>query len=143
MSDKSKKTAGLILLLILILILCVSCAELDNAENITWTHPPHFSFNGENYYLYTKKENGSFVDVELDELPEGFEKRGVIGADNIPEDVENVNETGVAGLEYYVNSDDLSIIYLYTKTRQTSDDHSTEEYVYKYIPYAPLYKSDR
>ena len=143
MSDKSKKTVGLILLLILILILCVSCAEPDNAENITWAHPPHFSFNGENYYLYTKKENGSFIGVELDELPEGYEKRGVIGADNIPEDVENVNETGVAGLEYYVNSDDLSIIYLYTKTRQTSDDHSTEEYVYKYIPYAPLYKSDR
>ena len=108
MSDKSKKTAGLILLLILILILCVSCAELDNAENITWTHPPHFSFNGENYYLYTKKENGSFVGVELYELPEGYEKRGVIGADNIPEDVENVK---IEIKSKYYKSTTLDITY--------------------------------
>ena len=135
-----RKIIPIIVLIVVLLLTLVSCAEQESTK---WTSPPHFSFNGEDYYLYTKKENGSFVDVELDELPEGYEKRGVIGDDNIPEDIDNINETGVAGFEYYVNSEDLSIIYLYTKVRQTSDDHGTEEYVYKYIPYAPLYKSDR
>lgn len=135
----SKLVASLIAILIL-MILCTSCADRDKTENIKYVMPPHFTFNGREYGLYFEKERGVYggncVDVNLDELPERYSCHGVIGPENKSEYDESVEETGVAGLDYYYDSEDLSIIYVYTKVREVTQDGSVLNY-YKYIPYAP------
>ncbi len=136
-SGTTKLIASLILILIL-LVLFASCGR-DVTENIEYAMPPHFTFNGKEYGLYFEREHGVYggdwVDVSLDELPERYTCHGVIGPENKSEYDESVEETGVAGLDYYYDSEDLSIIYVYTKVQEVTQDGSVLNY-YKYIPYA-------